>query len=575
MAVKIFDANHKLLSYKHYKKYNYTDIFKNNNTEITIDKRTFKLKKSQVIVYGKLIGSISIIFETTNTLKIIKDNKKLTYIFVLIEILLSSLMAYFIGYRLTSHLELLTLSAKQIAEDNRVQTPDIKSASTEIEILANTLNIMQKKIKKRSDEKIKTERTIRAILNSTHDSIILISVDETILEINSAGAKILKSSPNKLKGKKLYNYASDEVSTRLRKHIDEIVISKKPIIYEEYINKSTYKKRLFPILDEHENVVQISIFIYNSTKLKKAREEIKKYMKLIDEHVFISHADINGIIKKNSKAFCEFTGYSCSELKEKGYSILRDPNTPSELYRDLWQTIKNGNIWHGEMKNVAKDGHYYWVKTRIYPDFNEEGVIVGCYAIMEDITARKMLEKLSTTDPLTKLHNRRYFDSIFDKEMQQAKRNKKIFCLLSLDVDNFKFYNDTYGHQKGDRVLFTIARILQKHMKRATDLAFRMGGEEFSAIYVVDDKKSAVDVAQKIRVSIEKKKIEHKTNSASSKYVTASFGLAFVDFYEHYDVKIDKSELYRFADMLLYEAKDSGRNVVISKEYMPLVETVY
>ena len=568
MAVKVFDANHKLLSYKYHKKYNYKNIFKNHNAEITIDERTFRLKKSQVIVYGKIVGSISIIFETTETLKIIKNNKKLTYILVLIEILLSGLMAYFIGYRLTMHLELLTLSAKQIAEDNQVQTPDIKSASTEIAILANTLNIMQKKIKKRSDEKIKIERTIRAILNSTNDSIILISVDETILEINSAGAKILKSSPNKLKGKKLYNYASDEVSTKLRKHIDEIVISKKPIIYEEYINKSTYKKRLFPILDEHGNVIQISIFIYNSTKLKKAQEEIKKYIKLIDEHVFISYADINGIIQKNSKALCKFTGYSCDELKEKGLNILRDPNTSSEAYRDLWQTIQNGEIWYGETKNVAKDGHYYWIKTSIYPNFNKEGIIVGYYAIMEDITARKMLEKLSITDPLTKLYNRRYFNSTFDKELQQAKRNKKIFCLLSLDVDNFKLYNDTYGHQSGDSVLFKIAKILQKHMKRATDLAFRMGGEEFSAIYVVDNKKSAVDVAQKIRVAIEKKKIEHKTNSASSKYVTASFGLAFVDFSKNHDVKIDKSELYRFADTLLYKAKDSGRNVVITEEYI-------
>ena len=154
----------------------------------------------------------------------------------------------------------------------------------------------------------------------------------------------------------------------------------------------------------------------------------------------------------------------------------------------------------------------------------------------------------------------------FQRLINQARRDKKIFCLLSLDVDNFKLYNDTYGHQDGDSVLFNIANILNENMKRPNDVAFRMGGEEFSAIYTVDEEKNVFDVAEKIRKLVEEQKIEHKKNSVSE-YVTASFGVTFVDFEKNVNGQKDKDILYKFADDLLYKAKESGKNRVIYEEY--------
>lgn len=150
-------------------------------------------------------------------------------------------------------------------------------------------------------------------------------------------------------------------------------------------------------------------------------------------------------------------------------------------------------------------------------------IIIGYYAIRHDITNKKFIENLSITDPLTKLYNRRYFDDIFYKELNRAKRDKTIFCLLSLDVDYFKFYNDTYGHQEGDIVLQIISKILMLNLKRPSDFSFRMGGEEFSAIFTVSEDRKIYEFSEYIRKSIEDTKIEHKKNSVFQ-FITVSVG---------------------------------------------------
>jgi len=143
---------------------------------------------------------------------------------------------------------------------------------------------------------------------------------------------------------------------------------------------------------------------------------------------------------------------------------------------------------------------------------------------------KQKLEKLSITDPLTKLFNRRYFDEIFDKEVSIARREKKLFCLMYFDIDNFKSYNDTYGHQMGDDVLTNISTILKSNMKRPSDYAFRMGGEEFAAIF------------------------------------SASFGVVYVDFTKNTNTEVYKKDLYKFVDDLLYKVKRKHKNRVIIRK---------
>ncbi|QFR50220.1 diguanylate cyclase [Sulfurimonas lithotrophica] len=171
-------------------------------------------------------------------------------------------------------------------------------------------------------------------------------------------------------------------------------------------------------------------------------------------------------------------------------------------------------------------------------------------------TERK-LQELSITDELTTLYNRRYFNIIFTKLLNSAKRDNHNICFALMDIDFFKPYNDTYGHIMGDKALRDVSRCIKDSLSRADDYCFRLGGEEFAILFKGLSKEQATKLIKGIKQNIEDLKIEHKKNGASQ-YLTASFGLVVKDAKE---VK-NENELYREADALLYKAKENGRNKV-------------
>lgn len=167
------------------------------------------------------------------------------------------------------------------------------------------------------------------------------------------------------------------------------------------------------------------------------------------------------------------------------------------------------------------------------------------------------IEKLTITDALTSLYNRRYFDLIFDNLLKSQKRTAQTLVFIMLDIDFFKQYNDTYGHQAGDEALKAVAMCLKSSLKRDGDLAFRLGGEEFGILCSGLNHSQAFDFANSIRKCVEDEKIEHKNNLASQ-HVTISMGLVVI---EPEFVK-GVNDIYRYADEALYKAKESGRNQV-------------
>jgi diguanylate cyclase (GGDEF)-like protein/PAS domain S-box-containing protein len=297
--------------------------------------------------------------------------------------------------------------------------------------------------------------------------------------------------------------------------------------------------------------------------LESQKNQMERYINLVDKYVITSSTDLKGIITNVSEAFCEISGYTKDELIGKNHNIVRHEDMPKTVYEIMWKSIKNGEIWNGEIKNKKKDGDYYWVNAHVSPVY-ENHILIGYTAVREDITNKKKMEELSVTDPLTGLYNRRKFHEIALTELNRVKRdieNKKenisqVFFIL-LDVDNFKQYNDNYGHDKGDLALKEIASVLQLSLKRSTDFAFRMGGEEFGVIVIDNDLLNVKSFANLIRNNIENSKIEHKYNTASN-YVTASFGISMSN--EHFGYNLDS--LYNRADKALYRAKELGRNKV-------------
>ncbi|MGB3962122.1 MAG: diguanylate cyclase, partial [Sulfurimonas sp.] len=294
-------------------------------------------------------------------------------------------------------------------------------------------------------------------------------------------------------------------------------------------------------------------------KLAVVNKTIGKYLDIVDEHVITSTTDLRGIITQVSKAFCEISGYTKEELIGQAHNIVRDPDMPSEFYAQIWKRLKSAKSWTGEIKNRKKDGSVYWVKTTITPLFDEIGNVFGYASVRQEITDKKCLEKLSITDALTELYNRRYFNEVIEEEIMRAKRDDKYFSFLMIDIDHFKQYNDTYGHQSGDMVLKKTAEVLVSYSKRTSDFVFRLGGEEFAILFSGLDEAKSLKYVQELLQNIEDLHITHKANSASP-YVTVSMGLV-VQKGESIDMH---EELYSKADALLYKAKQSGRNRVVS-----------
>lgn len=173
-------------------------------------------------------------------------------------------------------------------------------------------------------------------------------------------------------------------------------------------------------------------------------------------------------------------------------------------------------------------------------------------------TANQKLQQLAILDGLTGIANRRYFDLVLNNEWQRLAREKQPLSLILCDLDYFKSYNDTYGHQQGDRCLQDIARILHDCIQRPADLAARYGGEEFAIILPNTDLSGALYIAQKIVQQLAQAQIPHQKSLVSS-YVTFSIGIAT----KTPDGHQAATTLIALADSFLYQAKKAGRNQII------------
>jgi len=166
-------------------------------------------------------------------------------------------------------------------------------------------------------------------------------------------------------------------------------------------------------------------------------------------------------------------------------------------------------------------------------------------------------ERIILTDGMTSLYNKSYFDETFERQYLIQRRNDLSFTLMIIDIDYFKQFNDYYGHLAGDKALIRVAKRLKKSLKRPTDMAFRIGGEEFAVLCSGMEKDKAFSFADNLRKSIEELEIEHQESSISN-HITVSIGLYTVP-----AQNISSAEqIYKYADDALYTAKAQGRNQV-------------
>lgn len=306
--------------------------------------------------------------------------------------------------------------------------------------------------------------------------------------------------------------------------------------------------------------------------IKKANENHRniKYYKLLAENSsdLITTHQLDGTFKYVSPSSRTILGYDPDELMGKNPYDFYHPEDLSKISASHDTILDSNQDDVVEYRFRRKDGSYVWLETTS-KKMSGTGIETDeLICSSRDVDIRKKLEndlidrnnelkRISNMDGLTEIYNRRYFDYMLSEEWKRAVEKGTSLSLIMFDIDYFKFYNDTYGHQQGDECIKEIAHVGKMVLNKPYDLIARYGGEEFAVILPDTSENGALKVAETIRRSVQVLAIPH-VNSKVKPIVTVSVGVATVQPTK----EMNHLQLVVHADDALYKAKNAGRNRV-------------
>lgn len=281
--------------------------------------------------------------------------------------------------------------------------------------------------------------------------------------------------------------------------------------------------------------------------------------------------DANTVILKVNRAFTEITGCTAQEALGQTPRLLKSGLQDEAFYAAMWESLQRTGAWKGEIWNRRKNGEVYAEYLAITAVKRSNGEITHYVGMMTDITERKQVEvqlrDLAFYDTLTQLPNRRLLNDRLDQAIAASKRSGRYGALIFLDLDNFKPLNDAYGHNVGDMLLAKVAGRIVGCVREMNTVA-RFGGDEFVVVLSeldVDKAGSTTQaniVAEKIRTTLAEPYVltiqhEGKTETTIEHHCTASIGVVL--FIDH---GARNEEIFKWADIAMYQAKEAGGNAI-------------
>lgn len=324
----------------------------------------------------------------------------------------------------------------------------------------------------------------------------------------------------------------------------------------------------------------------NATAIKKTKMMVIKAETAIMELEQIFNQSSSGIwvidtnfeILRMNETLAKLAGRNKDEVRGlKCYEVF--PISICATYNCPMNKIKRGrhNLEY-DIEKKMKNGTLASYLLTANPFYGLTGKNMGLVAEFKDITPRrraesalrqanKTLQQLSDMDGLTQVANRRRFDVVLETEWKRANRSNSPLSLVFCDIDYFKLFNDTYGHQAGDDCLRTVAQVIRSSLHRPEDFVARYGGEEFILVLPNTDTEGAFHMAEVVRKALMHKKIAHNL-SPITPYVTLSLGISCIIHDQNSDPGLlahMPHALVEMADQALYEAKQRGRNQTVFK----------
>jgi diguanylate cyclase (GGDEF)-like protein/PAS domain S-box-containing protein len=407
------------------------------------------------------------------------------------------------------------------------------------------------------------QQRLLEIMDSATDLIALADTEGSLIYMNGAGRRMLGfDSDESIAGVKLRDmYAPDvgnhvmenllpkadkhgnaDFETRLRSRSGWIIPASQVIVAHR---------------DEHGRVTHYSTIARDIREYKRLLEHYMlsdKVFTFTSEAIMISDAR-NRIISVN-EAFTKLTGYTLAEVKGKDPALLASGKHDAAFYAAMWEAIDSNGHWEGEVWDRRKDGTFYpkWLNINAVKEIGRNRVshYVG---IFTDITQIKQQEDhilhLAFHDVLTGLPNRTLFQDRLLQAIAESKREDLPVAVMLLNLDNFKYVNDTLGHPIGDLLIKEVAGRLTSCV-RESDTVARLGGDEFIIIInSVSDLRDLVAVAEKILSEMAKPM--HMDGHRLR--VTSSIGISLYP-----DDANNTEDLVRNADSAMYQAKNLGRD---------------
>jgi diguanylate cyclase (GGDEF)-like protein/PAS domain S-box-containing protein len=269
--------------------------------------------------------------------------------------------------------------------------------------------------------------------------------------------------------------------------------------------------------------------------------------------------DLDGKVRQANRALADITGYRRSELESTALHTITHPDD-LDIGDEALAALADGHAeaQEAELRYLHSTGHPVWVSMQatLVRDADDEPDFL--IVQVQDVTERRRFEDrlrhMADHDPLTGLPNRRAFEAALEGQVEHVQRYGPAGALLVLDLDGFKYVNDTLGHSAGDELLVSVAAVLRERL-RATDVLARLGGDEFAILLPQGGRDEAWTVAQALVESIRNRADRLRGELAGR--ITASVGVALFT-----DAEISSEEMFVNADLAMYDAKEAGRNRV-------------
>ena len=400
------------------------------------------------------------------------------------------------------------------------------------------------------------------------ENITISLIRQSIEDNNSIQTKLFKDINRAIKEKHYVLSLNKDISCELCKGVEifgifPIVIFDK-VKYLLIVATKSSENFDAKIIDMILKCVDILTFAFEKIDIQqkdiKLQQELKITSKAFDSHEAITIANAQGNIIKVNRAFTRITGYNPDEVIGKNPSVLKSGKHNKEFYENMWKEIKERGYWQGEIYNKRKNGDVYPELLSISAIKDKKGIITNFIAHFLDISdikeAQKNLEFRAKYDQLTQLLNRQSMFEKLEEIYYQNKRVGEYSGFLFIDLDNFKFINDYYGHDMGDKVLIKVANMLQSLTKEG-DIVARLAGDEFAFIsnYLGDNKDRAI---QKISILAEKiiNMFSAPINIDNEHNVNISLSIGIKIFP---DFEKDYKEVVVNADVAMYNAKKEGK----------------